>query len=166
MVFGRSWGILEHAGRVQEVPRGRQRDSRSRPKASKRSPRSAQERLRDPKGRGRSAPDSLGLALLGRRRATGLVSGAFAEIDVLRCKFNGFGGFGPPRIVAGGTGQRRWGQLWGLASSLWGLWLAGSGSWGALGHWAGRPLSVSEQNGSKDLLRSLVSPRPPADLFV
>ena len=26
MLVGRSWGILERAGRVQEVPRGRQRD--------------------------------------------------------------------------------------------------------------------------------------------
>ena len=55
---------------------------------------SAQERLRDPKGRGKSAPGSLGLALLGRRRAAGLVSGAFAEIVVLRRKKLGFGGSG------------------------------------------------------------------------
>ena len=166
MLFGRSWGILEHAGHVREVPRRPQRDPRSRPKASKRSPKSAQERLRDPKGRGRRAPDSLGLALLGRQRAAGLVSGAFAEIDVFLCKFNGFGGFGPPRIVAGGTGQRRCRQFWGLASSVWGLWRFGCESWGALGHWAGRPWGSLGQNKSKPSLSFLVDPRPPADFFV
>ena len=166
MPFRRSWRILERVGRVREVPQRPQRHPRSRPKASKHRPRSAPGRPRDPKGRGRSAPDSLGLALLGRRRAPGLVSGAFAEIDVFLCKFNGFGGFGPPRIVAGGTGQRGCRQFWGLASSLWGLWRFGSGSWGALGHWAGRPWGVSGQNGPKDSLRPLVDPKPPAGFFV
>ena len=166
MLVGRSWGILERAGRIQEVPRRPQRHPRSRPKAPKHRPRSAPGRPKDPKGRGRSAPGSLGLALLGRQRAAELVSGAFAEIDVFLCKFNGFGGFGPPRIVAGGTGQRRCRQFWGLASSLWGLWLAGSGSWGALGHWAGRPRGVSGQNKSKALLSFLVDPSAPGEVFV
>ena len=123
MPFRRSWRILERVGRVREVPRRPQRHPRSRPKASKHRPRSAPGRPRDPKGRGRRAPDSLALALLGRRRATGLVSGAFAEIDVFLSKFIGFGGFGPPRIVAGGTGQCRRRQFQGLASSVWGLWI-------------------------------------------
>ena len=119
--YRRSWRIPERVGRVQEVPRGRQRDPRSRPKASKRCPRSAQERLRDPKGRGRSAPGGLGLALLGRRRAAGLVFGGFAEVVVLRSKKLGFGGSGHARIVVRGTGQCRCRQFWGLASSVWGL---------------------------------------------
>ena len=166
MPFRRSWRILERVGLVREVPQGLQRQPRSRPKASKPCPRSAQERPRDPKGRGRSAPDSLGLALLGRRKATGLVSDAFAEIDVFLRKFNGFGRFGPPRIVAGGTGQRRHRQFWGLASSVWGLWRFGSGSWGALGHRADRPWGSLGQNNPKALLRALVDPRPPADFLV
>ena len=166
MPFRRSWRILERVGRVREVPRRPQRHPRGRPKASKHRPRSAPGRPRDPKGRGRSAPGSLGLALLGRQRAAGLVSGAFAEINVFLCKFNDFEGFGPPRIVDGGTGQRRCRQFWGLASSLWGLWRFGCESWGALEHWAGRPRGVSGQNKSKGLLSSLVDPRPPADFFV
>ena len=94
MLVGRSWGILERAGLIQEVPRRPQRHPRSRPKAPKHRPRSAPGRPKDPKGRGRSAPGSLGLALLGRRRAARLVSGAFAEIVVLRCKKLGLGGSG------------------------------------------------------------------------
>ena len=166
MLFGRSWGLLEQAGHVGEMPRRPQRDPRSRPKASKRSPRSAEERLRDPKGRGRRAPDSLGLALLGRQRAAGLVSGAFAEIDVFLCKFNGFGGFGPPRIVAVGIGQRRRRQFWDLASSVLDLWLPGLGSWGALGQQAGRPRGSLGQNNFKGLLRALVDPKAPGEVFV
>ena len=148
MPFRRSWRILERVSRVREVPRRAQRHPRSRPKASKHRRRSAPGRPRDPKGRGRSAPGSLGLALLGRQRAAGLVSCAFAEIDVFLCKFNGFGGFGPPRIVTGGTGQRRCRQFWGLASSLWGLWLARLWSWRALGHGADRPWGLLGQLGA------------------
>ena len=166
MPFRRSRRILERVGLVREVPQGLQRQPRSRPKASKHRPRSAQGRPRDPKGHGGSAPRSLALALLRRQRAAGLVSGAFAKTYVFLCKFNDFGGFGHPRIVAGGTGQRRCRQFWGLASSLWGLWLAGSGSWGALGHWAGRPWGSLGQNKVKCPLRSLVDPSAPGEVFV
>ena len=163
------WAVLGHPGACRPRPGGAPATSEAPqkpPKASKHRPRSAPGRPKDPKGHGRSAPGSLGLALLGRQRAAELVSGAFAEIDVFPCKFNGFGGFGPPRIVAGGTGQRRCRQFWGLASSVWGRWRFGCESWGALGHWAGRPWGVLEQNNLKGLLRVLVDPKPPVDFFV
>ena len=166
MPFRRSRRILERVGLVREMPQGLQRQPRSRPKASKPRPRSAQGRPRDPKGHGGSAPRSLALALLRRQRAAGLVSGAFAKTCVFRCKFNDFGGFGHPRIVAGGTGQRRRRQFRGLASSVWGLWRFGSGSWGALGHWAGRPWGILGQNGPKASLRPLVDPKAPGEVFV
>ena len=159
---GASWSLPATSGRCLSDLRGTPEAAQSLQAPPQECPRPP----KGPKGHGRSAPGSLGLAVLGRQRAAGLVSDAFAEIDVFLCKFNGFGGFGPPRIVAGGTGQRRCRQFWGLASSLWGLWLAGLWSWRALGHSAGRPWGVLGQNGFKGSLRALVSPKPPADFFV
>ena len=120
------WAVLGHPGACRPRPGGAPATSEAfqqPPKAPKHRPRSAPGRPRDPKGHGRSAPGSLGLALLGRRRATGLVSGAFAEIVVLRCKKLGFGGSGHPRTVARGTKQCRCRQFWVLASSVWGHWI-------------------------------------------
>ena len=81
----------------------------------------------------KSASGSIGLALLDRQRAAGLVSGAFAEIVVLRCKKLGFGGSGDTRIVAVGIGQRRCGQFLGLALSSLAPRLEVLGRFGALG---------------------------------
>ena len=159
---GASWSLPATSGRCPSDLRGTPEAAQSLQAPPQECPRPP----KGPKGHGRSAPGSLGLALLGRQRAAGLVSDAFAEIDVFLCKFNGFGGFGHSRIVAGGTGQRRFRQSRGLASSLWGLWLTGPGSWGALGHWAGRPWGSLGQNNFKGSFRALVDPKAPGEVFV
>ena len=118
--------ILAHSGACRPRPGGAPATSEAPqkpPQSLQAPPQECPRAPQGPKGHGGSAPRSLALALLRRQRAAGLVSGAFAKTYVFRCKFNDFGGFGHPRIVAVGTGQRRRRQFWDLASSVRGLGL-------------------------------------------
>ena len=121
-----SKAVLGHPGACQRRPGGAPGTSEEPLKPPRRLQAPPKECPRAPqgaKGRDRSAPGSLALAVLGHRRATGFVSGAFAEIVVLQSKKLGFGDLGGLRIIAGGTGQCRCRPFWGLASSVWGLWI-------------------------------------------